>query len=376
MLDKLKLFKNQEKSIPVSNSKGTSSSSGISSARSDSSASIDTNIDRKPVRNMTRVKQARSSRTQQTKNIPNATKEEILGFKSNMTALEVEKHAHKVANLPVTKLAEPKVRVIVKKSNHPIQHNSPQHHMPQSVPSTGIPKPSAAIKGTSKVTRDVRTSPFNNTGLSRENSQDVLMPHKPAVALVSPMKNNDKKHNNISECHRPNPVTNKTENVPDRNKILKRTEPISHINKTQALPPPQPLDSRDEVNTERNIMSNFDKGTKNISSSKEIIDVQRKFRNHNEDREGCKPSAVEPMRPLMAGFSSTLTLPQRRKVCQKTQDDKSDDYCEINLANGYLSDGEMLRNLPLMNFDGYMSEGGAVLNARRLQIMPPHLPNG
>lgn len=89
---------------------------------------------------------------------------------------------------------------------------------------------------------------------------------------------------------------------------------------------------------------------------------------------------VQPMRPLLRGYCSNLTLPARGPrghYPQRIQPDGGSDYCEIAIANGYLSDGEVLRNPIVRNetCDGYMSEGGT-LYARRLQTMPAHLTNG
>lgn len=87
--------------------------------------------------------------------------------------------------------------------------------------------------------------------------------------------------------------------------------------------------------------------------------------------------SIVPMRPLFRGYCSTLTLPSRhRPTYQMMQPEGMGDYCEIGLANGYMSDGEVLRNSPREITDGYMSEGGSVLYARRLQTMPAHIPNG
>ncbi|VEN54332.1 unnamed protein product [Callosobruchus maculatus] len=197
MLDKLKLFKNTEKPVQ-SNGKRTSSSSGVSSARSersDSSISLEPNVDLKPIRNTSRLKQTRPGKPAQQKNSPNATKKEVLSNKSNKTAVEVEKHAHKVANLPTTKLAEPKVKVTVSKEPSPIMKS---HIPPPAVAGTGIPKPTAAIKGTTKISREVSTTSFKpppSTGISRESSQVSLKQHKPAIAMVSPIKN----ESNMSE---------------------------------------------------------------------------------------------------------------------------------------------------------------------------------
>lgn len=79
---------------------------------------------------------------------------------------------------------------------------------------------------------------------------------------------------------------------------------------------------------------------------------------------------IEPMRPLLRGYCSTLTLPsrQRHHYTRLQPDGLVADYCEIAVVNGYLSDGEMVKNqLPREVSDGYVSEGGSVLYSRRMQ---------
>lgn len=267
MLDKLKLFKSNEKPVSSTNGKRTSSSSGVSSARSersDSSASIEPSVDLKPVRNTSRLQQARPKKATPSKNSPSSGKKEIANgqAKPSKTASDVEKHAHKVANLPATKLAEPKVRVSSGKpsevgvKNHHPPSNIPTHNV-QHAPGTGIPKPTAAIKGTSKVARSedkcvaaIKSPP---SGLSRESSQNNIS-HKPAVALVSPMKND--KENQLSESshsastgHHSNSSESSVIYKPSsesgsehHNIIPNRKEPLQYISDAeQTPPPPQPI---------------------------------------------------------------------------------------------------------------------------------------
>lgn len=149
MLDKLKLFKSNDRPTPTTNGKRTSSSSGVSSARSersDSSASLEPS-EVKPVRNASRLKQTKPVKTVPAKNSPNALKKDVAATKQAKMATEVEKHAHKVANLSSSKLVEPKIKLVGKmESNKSVQG---QNHLPtQNQHGTGIPKPTAAIKGT------------------------------------------------------------------------------------------------------------------------------------------------------------------------------------------------------------------------------------
>lgn len=69
-----------------------------------------------------------------------------------------------------------------------------------------------------------------------------------------------------------------------------------------------------------------------------------------------KQITVVPMRPLLRGYNSHLTLPTRGNRNQHIAYDYNDD-----MAQGYASDGDALRKVPVRYSDienGYMSEGG------------------
>lgn len=250
----------------------------------------------------------------------------------------------------------------------------PQSGLPTHAPGTGIPKPTAAIKGTSKVPRDDKnTSAVKSpTAISRESSQASIAVPKAAVALVSPLKAGEKdnqlsesshsastgQHSNSSESsviYKPSSESGSEQT----NVIPNRKEPLGYLTDITEQPPThiQHQDAEKPLNT---------------------INVNLVVNHVRENSLGDdEPTSmnVEPMRPLFRGYCSTLTLPGRSRHYQRVPD-SSADYCEIALANGYLSDGEVLRNPPRELCDGYMSEGGAALYARRLQTMPAHIPNG
>lgn len=413
MLDKLKLFKNNEKPVPVSNGKRTSSSSGVSSARSersDSSASLEPSVEIKPVRNSSRLKQTRPNKPNQSKNSPNATKKEISSNKPTKIAVEVEKHAYKVANLPATKLSEPKIKVTINKDGSTkVQSQIPSIPTLQSGPGTSIPKPTAAIKGTSKITRDTSMNSFkapHSAGVSRESSQVSLKQHKPAIAMVSPIKNEKDvthlsessnsastgQHSNSSESsviYKPSSESGSEH----QNIIPNRKEPLNYITDVTELSPPPPAPQTPKESPKKQSASNMncEKESKNItyqnninikenkvSSIKEIgPNKNSHIANLSTEEKEDNSLSIEPMKPLIRGYCSTLTLPSRQRHYQRIQPDGGSDYCEISLANGYLSDGEILRNPVAMDIgDGYMSEGGSVLYSRRMQTMPAHIPNG
>lgn len=139
MLDKLKLFKNNDRPISVTTTntttgKRTSSSSGVSSAkseRSDSSVSLDV----KPI--ISRSSGGRTAKPQkglvvgngglkmQGKGSPNSGKKEVVanGGSGVLAKTALEKHAHKVASLgtptPVmNKMPEVKIKTPIIGNNH------------------------------------------------------------------------------------------------------------------------------------------------------------------------------------------------------------------------------------------------------------------
>ncbi|XP_026324174.1 protein sickie isoform X5 [Hyposmocoma kahamanoa] len=114
---------------------------------------------------------------------------------------------------------------------------------------------------------------------------------------------------------------------------------------------------------------------------------------------------VMPMRPLLRGYNSHLTLPMRTSgLTQKNIPGyphhantvkanfgreniglrdrmnygpgfSNPDYCDLEIASGYMSDGDCLRRININEIDcgrnndvmdGYMSEGGASLYGRRM----------
>ncbi|XP_030764582.1 protein sickie isoform X2 [Sitophilus oryzae] len=509
MLDKLKLFKNNEKPSSGTNGKRTSSSSGVSSAkseRSDSSISLEANIDAKPIKNVSRIKQttkvtsSTTNKTVQQKNSPNASKKDNHKFPAAQQnggpkmAIEVEKH--KITGLPTSKIAEPKVRVSAVKEIKP----SSGHHQPAAGNGTGIPKPTLAVKGTTKSVSSTNISSHHHKPqISREPSQTSLSNQKPAVALVSPIKNDQSK-----DCHQSLPkesqsqpnlcdnvtkevsmkdaikeysvskeevsqhfssvatgiqshcsdnsvvykVSNDCSFVENQNILISNrketlthpTDIISQLNQHQHLEtlaetqefsleencnqskissPPDKLPESPRLTTIPNhIRQTISKVTECVSVEKDKNISMKHIKEHSFSNANVNSNGnikrnvedsskqdvfnlnannvidgmsekvisvkdgenmnIEPMRPLMRDYCSTLTLPGRQRNPYNRAVTVDGDYCEISMANGYLSESELLRGPnPVDIADGYLSEGGSVLYARRLQNMPTHpMPNG
>lgn len=154
--------------------------------------------------------------------------------------------------------------------------------------------------------------------------------------------------------------------------IPNRKEPPGYLSEaTEQLPPPPPPPAPQELPPKQ--------PEKPLNHLKNHLKEGIHVRDGSQEEEPTSMN-VQPMRPLLRGYCSNLTLPARGPrghYPQRVQPDGGSDYCEISIANGYLSDGEVLRNPIVRNeiCDGYMSEGGT-LYARRLQTMPTHLRNG
>ncbi|CAH1134529.1 unnamed protein product [Ceutorhynchus assimilis] len=477
MLDKLKLFKNNDKISNSTNGKRTSSSSGVSSAkseRSDSSASIEATTDTKPVKNISRIKQATKpttnsvSKTPPQKSSPNATKKDnqkVVHQNGGLKmASEVEKHASKVAALPASKIAEPKVRVSALKD---VKSISVPHQLGGN--GTGIPKPTLAVKGTTKPIQSSNISQPQKPPMSRESSQHSLSNQKPAVAMVTPTKSADlsctnqkvepAKDNQLSESsststgpqsnssdssviYRPSSESSCSEHV--NNPIPNRKEPLTYLTdvtmpqphithhvpleplkeaqevespiKSKPMSPTKPAESPRLTTIPNHIRQTISK----VGDNQTQLDKDRNISmKHIRDQSFCVPKPVqangnhniqdfnlnkqdpvglfgedvmdnvningrelvngenldiEPMRPLLRGYCSTLTLPGRQRG-PYNRVPSDGDYCEISMANGYLSESELIRGSnPIDISDGYLSEGGSVLYARRVQTQ--NAPNG
>lgn len=202
------------------------------------------------------MKQQRPTKTANSKlNSPVSTKKETQSSAipngKIKTAQEVERHSNKIANISVSKLVEPKVRVTNNKRNAEVKPQPVIQNAPLQTPNTGIPKPTAAVKGTTKVIRDEKSSTIvkSSSMISRENSQMSMETSKPA-AMVSPMKNEKEvtqlsessnsastgQHSNSSESsviYKPSSESGSEQ----QNVIPNRKEPVSYLSDVNCLKP-------------------------------------------------------------------------------------------------------------------------------------------
>lgn len=449
MLEKLRLF-NKEKSTSSNTSsssksqvsKRTSSSSGFSSARSERSDSslslndghasqIKPSLATAPTANNRSTKDQSSKSTKQSKLLSGSqkvpSKETIASKASGKQEKKEKSPARKENDVQVgdSKLAQisgksqkvvaptiksdskskPSSKLVSNKlemrSESKSSLVSPPKTTLMTTTSTGIPKPMAAIKGTSKST------PFTER---RMEMHDIK-------SEKNDISNN---HNSISEAnldqrmHIVNPISiidnsNLLPNGPigHMSKLLQQTNSISmsdslHSGSTQSglhsnssessviykpssesgsdshytnsrIPPPSknPIPNR-KLDFRGPMM---DTANETNSSGNKFHTVPSKIVGTIYEEE--KPVNVMPMRPLLRGYNSHVTLPTRGTRGQHYVTD----FCESDIGQGYCSDGDALRRGPPSRYNdidnGYMSEGSGGMHGKHfLSVMRTrsHLP--
>ncbi|XP_018395473.1 PREDICTED: protein sickie [Cyphomyrmex costatus] len=233
-------------------------------------------------------------------------------------------------------------------------------------PGSSIPKPTALVKGTSKPSKDNSTlsgMPTPTKPKSGDTLHRKLDPN--TVAMVSPMPSisdlmSDSSHSNSNSTGQ--------SNSSDSSVIYRPSS-----------------ESGSEIKTipNRKIDTTFEQMEKVLSESSTcggaLADDEAEM-------------TVKPMQPLLRGYTpgarGLQTLPSRTTTRQYTVLHSSShhhvgshhDYTDVEVASGYLSDGEVLRgggmsvgSRTLSDLcDGYMSEGGASLYARRINPSYSH----
>ncbi|XP_045513406.1 protein sickie isoform X3 [Pieris brassicae] len=342
------------------------------------------------------------------------------------------------------------------KNQNQIQSPSPTGGQNISLPNhTGIPKPTAAVKGTTKISRDERhlqkssnsqlspiqsNSSLNSTNnvsvppYSREQSNVNKESIQKQTLAVSPMPitNNTQLHQNpisqMSESSHSNSThstTGQQSNSSDGSVIYRpSSESGSEISKSN-VSSNRKIDMNatyinDVINeAEHSEKEAAQKRTLSSPGIKQIFDHNRTLTEERHDSRSSTPTHcrdnslgeddnplmnVMPMRPLLRGYNSHLTLPMRTSsLAQKNltayphhantvkpnfgRDNSfrerlnfnagfsNPDYCDLEIASGYMSDGDCLRRININEvdngpnndiMDGYMSEGGASLYGRRM----------
>ncbi|KAI4492848.1 hypothetical protein M0804_002639 [Polistes exclamans] len=231
-------------------------------------------------------------------------------------------------------------------------------------PCSSIPKPTALVKGTSK-------PPKENNGPSMPTPTklkgDILHRAKldpNTVAMVSPMPSFS---DLMSESSHSNSNSTGQSNSSDSSVIYRPSS-----------------ESGSEIKTipNRKIDTTFEQMEKVLSEGSTCGSGSGGGGGGSLADDEAEMT-VKPMQPLLRGYTpgarALQTLPSRTTARQYTilhsssHHHVSHDYADIDIASGYLSDGEVLRggmsvgSRTLSDLcDGYMSEGGASLYARRI----------
>lgn len=467
MLDKLKLFQKEksDRSSKAQISKRTSSSSGFSSARSersDSSLSLNNDPNAKasgipvtlPQNNAKKIEAPNANTKTKSKLLSSSTKSSSKDTltKKEKTEKKDKSPARMSADMSESKIAVPKAqksssgktesklklisssrkttdqtqnKMTVSSSQIPSPTVKPQSSSAATqvanVPcpmSTSIPKPMAAIKGTTKLPNahnqtngpksteqfiDIKcqkladiSSQNNNISTSQDegkmqilapilienaaNQQQTLANHlqmqqalnqqnismsdscnsksTQSSSSTGPISNScdsniiyrPSSESGASESMRPNPIlspsnklilANRTKHA-DRYAELNGSLIKASSNGSIASTASSSMTAMSSTNTNVNKF--------NTVPTKQIV--------NGVIYEEEKQMTVMPMRPLLRGYNSHLTLPTRGNRNQNAAYEYNDD-----MAQGYCSDGDALRKVPVRYSDienGYMSEGGGV----------------
>ncbi|XP_052737277.1 protein sickie isoform X4 [Bicyclus anynana] len=347
------------------------------------------------------------------------------------------------------------------------QSNQLQSPSPSNGPSlplqnhTGIPKPTAAVKGTSKISKEERhnilhkstnsqlspiqsNSSLNSTNnvlpFSREQSNLNKEVSQKQTLAVSPMpvsnSGNQNPTSQMSESSHSNSThstTGQQSNSSDGSVIYRpSSESGSEISKSSNLATNRRLDMNttyiNDVINEAEISEKeaAQKRMLDKPSPRPIFELNKTLTEYDKSDSSsstpthCRENSlgddenplmnVLPMRPLLRGYNSHLTLPMRTSgLAQKNIPGyphhantvkanfgrenmglrdrinygpgfSNPDYCDLEVASGYMSDGDCLRRINVNEMDcgrnndimdGYMSEGGASLYGRRINYQQP-----
>lgn len=369
MLDKLKLF-NKEKSDKSKSqiSKRTSSSSGFSSARSersDSSLSLNdgqtTGIQvvnknsltgvKKPVETTNSAKLQKTSSKLISSKGKDASQKNKTDKKDKSPARQIETVDTKLLppkslqKIPSTKNdSKLKTCQLTKKSESKNSLIQPPKPIVQAI-NTGIPKPMAAIKGTSKptVTKD-ESQEFVKSDISLEKSH---LSHGAGSSLNNHLLQNISMTESIHSNSTHSASTGLNSNSSESSVIYRpSSESGSDINHAKHIQNPIPNRKIDPL-LQNDFINKFNTVPSKMMSTTTIFE------------EDNKQMTILPMRPLLRGYTSHVTLPTRGL---RSGQHMVADYCE-EIGQGYCSDGDALRKGPnrfgSSDIDnGYLSEGG------------------
>ncbi|MPC38127.1 hypothetical protein E2C01_031633 [Portunus trituberculatus] len=317
---------------------------------------------------------------------------------------------------------------------------TPGSPLPPGTPGTGIPKPTAHVKGQTKAAPPERTGPTTPTSSPNVNTPHQAKDYNKMVRHQS--SSSTSKGSSSSGASRststpagvdpncPQEPRDPKGSLPRQKQLGRREEPSSGISVALVSPMPIPREkdhlvtpSESGSNISESSQSNSGHSNSNSSGNSSVIYkptsseddsvTDYKMGKVDERPEGEEGDEVilniKPMQPLVRtsqyGYMRGLGLHQARTVppslhvsrlaLQETAntvpqkgmrlgphlkrppgnnqvlDGDYSDLESVELTNGYMSDGDVLRNVGYRSgnssdLDGYMSEGGASLYAHRL----------
>lgn len=422
MLEKLKLFNSKEKVDKTSKStisKRTSSSSGFSSARSersDSSLSLNDNqvitVDRKVLVNgggkkVVESKVSSSSKSSKLISSKGKGESKVVGGKGlggGAKGKEPETHIpkQKIPTTAMTTSATSKIESKLKpgsvgrtgkldaKSESKTSLVQPQPVKPMAVAppssvSTGIPKPMAAVKGTSKPVQQ----PILVDGPSAKTREEMAKLDRALAGLQNGLGSPTPNGNNLlgSPLHHkapPGPPSSMSDSM--HSNSTQGASMGQHSNSSESSSVVyRPSGSESGSNSPQKSSSPrsnatgsflFNDVNLNTANNNKFNTVPSKilntnptsapplpngtiYENHAVDSTADKSlTTVMPMRPLLRGYNSHVTLPTRGA---RGHHHFISEYCDGPNGTGYCSDGDALRKIPARYSDsmdnGYLSEG-------------------
>ncbi|XP_037047958.1 protein sickie isoform X5 [Bradysia coprophila] len=399
MLDKLKLFNKEksDRSSKTQTSKRTSSSSGFSSARSersDSSLSLNDGQQQQLPKLISSKKPDVSSAKSKSKLLSSKSGSKDSVSSKSKSDRKDKSPARTEEPVSETKIVPPRIQKIPtvkvdskiksipppKKLETRSESKSSLSQMqmkptPPPTNCTNIPKPMAFIKGTTKPTikieqTDGKPDKMNISNQNISTSQDSSKFQ--IVAPISAVENQTIHHmhqqllngQNISmtdSSHSKSTHSSSTglHSNSSESSVIYRPSSESGSDALYIRSAMSPLPPNQNVIPNRKI-DNFDPPQPMMTNEKaqKFHTVPSKMLHGNgvifeEERQ----MTVLPMRPLLRGYNSHVTLPTRGMRGQNMVSD----YCE-DIGQGYCSDGDALRKIPSRYSDienGYMSEGGS-----------------
>nr|XP_037871753.1 protein sickie isoform X4 [Bombyx mori] len=333
---------------------------------------------------------------------------------------------------------------------------------------TGIPKPTAAVKGTFKISKDdrhilnkstnsqlspiqsnsslnstnnVSALPFNRepTCVAKDTMQKQTLAVSPMPVVNSTNQNNTSQMSESSHSNSTHSTTGQHSNSSDSSSVIYRPSSESGSEMSKTVTHNVHTNKRIDMNTtyindvineaeisekEAAQRRHFGKSDtkQNYDPNQTLTEINKRLDNESRSStpSHCRDNSlgddenpmmnVLPMRPLLRGYNSHLTLPMRTSgLAQKNIPGyphhantvkanfgrenvglrerlnygpgfSNPDYCDLEIASGYMSDGDCLRRINAGEMDcgrsndimdGYMSEGGASLYGRRMNYQQP-----